>query len=296
VLGAFGSFRPGIMAPLPQFTEASQGADPAPRRVPGAMRDGEPYDSGASFVLLFTLERGRAAGSPPMVGAGTARRARIQLPAYAEGAKFSAGDGHMARGGGEVCVTAVEILMDECLTPFLQVNRHAGHCWALSATCSCLAGRSLLWGVLGCSEPWRHRERLSAGVQAMSSRQDRDPDVGRPVRACCGGHSPGWEGSEDVTCLCQQVTARFLAAGLDLHSALSILGEGPAAERCARALGELDDAIGEVRRLVLAAHKCAAGGRSLDDRTRWGPWRARSGMPPPVRAPVWHAAQREKHP
>jgi acetamidase/formamidase len=37
--------------------------------------------------------------------------ARIQLPVYAEGAKFSAGDGHMAQGDGEVCVTAIETLM-----------------------------------------------------------------------------------------------------------------------------------------------------------------------------------------
>jgi acetamidase/formamidase len=37
--------------------------------------------------------------------------ARIQLPVYAEGARFSAGDGHMAQGDGEVCVTAIETLM-----------------------------------------------------------------------------------------------------------------------------------------------------------------------------------------
>ena len=37
--------------------------------------------------------------------------ARIQFPVYAEGAKFSAGDGHMAQGDGEVCVTGIETLM-----------------------------------------------------------------------------------------------------------------------------------------------------------------------------------------
>jgi len=37
--------------------------------------------------------------------------ARIQLPVYAEGARFSAGDGHMAQGDGEVCVAAIETLM-----------------------------------------------------------------------------------------------------------------------------------------------------------------------------------------
>jgi acetamidase/formamidase len=37
--------------------------------------------------------------------------ARIQLPIYAEGARFSAEDGHMAQGDGEVCVAAIETLM-----------------------------------------------------------------------------------------------------------------------------------------------------------------------------------------
>lgn len=37
--------------------------------------------------------------------------ARIQYPVYVEGAKFSAGDGHLAQGDGEVCVTAIETLM-----------------------------------------------------------------------------------------------------------------------------------------------------------------------------------------
>ena len=37
--------------------------------------------------------------------------ARVQFPVYAEGAKFSAGDGHMAQGDGEVCVAAIETLM-----------------------------------------------------------------------------------------------------------------------------------------------------------------------------------------
>ncbi|MGW3247323.1 acetamidase/formamidase family protein [Streptomyces sp. NPDC001070] len=36
---------------------------------------------------------------------------RIQIPVYAEGARFSAGDGHMAQGDGEVTGTAIETLM-----------------------------------------------------------------------------------------------------------------------------------------------------------------------------------------
>lgn len=37
--------------------------------------------------------------------------ARLQLPVYVPGAMFSAGDGHMAQGDGEVSGTAVETLM-----------------------------------------------------------------------------------------------------------------------------------------------------------------------------------------
>lgn len=37
--------------------------------------------------------------------------ARLQLPVYAEGAKFSADDGHMAQGDGEVAGTVIETLM-----------------------------------------------------------------------------------------------------------------------------------------------------------------------------------------
>lgn len=40
---------------------------------------------------------------------------RLQLPVYAEGALFSAGDGHMAQGDGEISGTAVETLMSATL-------------------------------------------------------------------------------------------------------------------------------------------------------------------------------------
>ncbi len=155
-LGLFGSLRPDLLAPLAQFTEASQISDPSPGPVPGAIPEDQPYNSGAPFVQLFTFERGQSSGFADFTGADTGRRARIpiapfmgiygvaplrkgmyrtlppnvsggmggnadirqfvkgariQLPVYAEGAKFSAGDGHMAQGDGEVCVTAIETLM-----------------------------------------------------------------------------------------------------------------------------------------------------------------------------------------
>ncbi len=66
------------------------------------------------------LRKGMYRSFPPNVSGGMGgnadirqftRGARIQFPVYAEGAKFSAGDGHMAQGDGEVCVTAIETLM-----------------------------------------------------------------------------------------------------------------------------------------------------------------------------------------
>jgi acetamidase/formamidase len=155
-LGLFGSLRPDVLAPLTQFTEASQLSDPNPGRVPGAVPADQPYNSGAPWVQLFSFERGQSTGFAAFTGADTGRQARIpvapfmgiygvapmrkgmyrtlppnvsggmggnadirqfvkgariQFPVYAEGAKFSAGDGHMAQGDGEVCVTAIETLM-----------------------------------------------------------------------------------------------------------------------------------------------------------------------------------------
>jgi acetamidase/formamidase len=156
VLGLFGSLRPELLAPFTQFTEASQLGDPNPGRVPGAVPEGQPHNSGAPFVQLFTFERGQNTGFagftgadtgtqaripiapfmgiygvapmragmyrtlPPNVSGGAGgnadirqfvRGARIQFPVYAPGALFSAGDGHMAQGDGEVCVTGIETLM-----------------------------------------------------------------------------------------------------------------------------------------------------------------------------------------
>jgi acetamidase/formamidase len=155
-LGMFGSLRSDLLAPFTAFTEPSQISDPSAGRVPGALPEDQPFNSGAPFVQLFTFERGQSSGFASFVGADTGRRARIpvapfmgiygvapmrkgmyrsfppnvsggmggnadirqftkgariQFPVYAEGAKFSAGDGHMAQGDGEVCVTAIETLM-----------------------------------------------------------------------------------------------------------------------------------------------------------------------------------------
>lgn len=155
-LGLLGSLRPDLLAPFNQFTEASQLSDPAAGRVPSAVPEDQPFNSGAPFVQLFTFDKGQRTGFATFVGKDTGKRAkipiapfmgvygvaplrkgmyrtvppnvnggmggnmdikqfvkgsRIQFPVLVEGAKFSAGDGHMAQGDGEICVTAIETLM-----------------------------------------------------------------------------------------------------------------------------------------------------------------------------------------
>jgi acetamidase/formamidase len=159
-LGLFGTLRPESLAAFAPYTEASQLSDPNPGRVPQAVPEDQPYNSGAPSVALFRFERGQNTGFATFVGPDTGRSARIpitpfmgiagnaplrrgmyrtfppsvsggnggntdvrqfvkgtrlQLPVYVEGAKFSAGDGHMAQGDGEITGTAVETLMSTTL-------------------------------------------------------------------------------------------------------------------------------------------------------------------------------------
>jgi len=77
----------------------------------------------APFMGIYgvaPLRKGMYRTVPPNVSGGSGgntdikqfvKGARIQYPVYVDGAKFSAGDGHMAQGDGEVCVTAIETLM-----------------------------------------------------------------------------------------------------------------------------------------------------------------------------------------
>jgi acetamidase/formamidase len=71
------------------------------------------------------LRKGMYRTVPPNVNGGMGgntdikqftKGSRIQFPVLAEGAKFSAGDGHMAQGDGEICVTAIETLMSVTCT------------------------------------------------------------------------------------------------------------------------------------------------------------------------------------
>lgn len=77
----------------------------------------------APFMGIYgtaPLRRGMYRTVPPNVNGGMGGNADIRqfitgstihYPVYVEGAKFSVGDGHMAQGDGEVCVTAIETLM-----------------------------------------------------------------------------------------------------------------------------------------------------------------------------------------
>lgn len=86
------------------------------------------------------------------------------------------------------------------------------------------------------------------------------PAVGRDERAP-GGHPQPGEFSSDVGRLAQKASAHLLAAGLELHSAMPLIGEGKTVGQCAGALGDIDDALKLIRQLVVAADRCPGDGR-----------------------------------
>ncbi len=77
----------------------------------------------APFMGIYgvaPLRKGMYRTVPPNVSGGMGgntdikqftKGSKLYYPVYVNGAKFSVGDGHMAQGDGEVCVTAVETLM-----------------------------------------------------------------------------------------------------------------------------------------------------------------------------------------
>jgi hypothetical protein len=68
---------------------------------------------------------------------------------------------------------------------------------------------------------------------------------------------PGCDG--DFLVLGQEIAARLFIAGLDLHSALTLIADGPVADRLYHAIAELDGAIRDLRHLVLAVPGPTAG-------------------------------------
>ena len=93
----------------------------------------------------------------------------------------------------------------------------------------------------------------------MSGRRDEPAVGGGPSAAA--GRKYDWTVGGNVGALAQSVTARLFAASLDLNLALTSLGDGPAAERCATALDELDGAIKQVRQVALAAQERPGDGQ-----------------------------------
>jgi hypothetical protein len=68
---------------------------------------------------------------------------------------------------------------------------------------------------------------------------------------------PRYDG--DARELGQVIAARLFSAGLDLHSALTLIADGPVADRLFHAVDELDGAIRDLRHLVLVAPGPTAG-------------------------------------
>jgi hypothetical protein len=77
------------------------------------------------------------------------------------------------------------------------------------------------------------------------------PPAAEPTQA------PGHGG--DARVLGQEISHRLFSAGLDLDFALSLDGDGPAADRLRHAVAELDEAIKDLRHLMLGVPGPAAG-------------------------------------
>lgn len=68
-----------------------------------------------------------------------------------------------------------------------------------------------------------------------------------------GEHPQPREFSVGAGRLARGASAHLLAAGLELRSALPLVDASKATNRCARALGDIDDAIKLIRQLAVAA-------------------------------------------
>jgi len=68
----------------------------------------------------------------------------------------------------------------------------------------------------------------------------------------------------DVRAVGQQIAARLFIAGLDLHSALTLIADGPVADRLYHAIAELDEAIRDLRHLVVALPGPTAGASRIE--------------------------------
>jgi hypothetical protein len=74
-----------------------------------------------------------------------------------------------------------------------------------------------------------------------------------------GDDGPDLGCDRDAGALGQLIAARLFIAGLDLHSALTLIADGPVADRLQAAIAELDAAIRDLRHLVLVLPGPASG-------------------------------------
>ena len=80
------------------------------------------HGRGAAAALRHDLHHSAARARRQPRQQGTDRRFLLYLPVWADGARFSAGDGHGVQGDGEVCINALEI----CLTGTFTLVLHKG--------------------------------------------------------------------------------------------------------------------------------------------------------------------------
>jgi hypothetical protein len=76
------------------------------------------------------------------------------------------------------------------------------------------------------------------------------------TRVRAGTQNPGHD--SDSGSPGEAIAGRLFCAGLDLHFALMVTGDSPAASRLHRAITELDQAILEVRHMILGLARPAA--------------------------------------
>ena len=94
----------------------------------------------------------------------------------------------------------------------------------------------------------------------MARGQQADP--AQAAGACPAplpGQVQGRGRDRDVGDLGQSIATRLFSAGLDLNSVLMLTGDGPARQRLRQVVEELDEAIKELRHLMLAVAGPAVG-------------------------------------
>lgn len=94
----------------------------------------------------------------------------------------------------------------------------------------------------------------------MTRGQQADPAQAAGARpAPLPGQVQGRGRDRDVGDLGQSITTRLFSAGLDVNFVLMLTGDGPARQRLLHVIDELDEAINELRHVMLAVTGPAVG-------------------------------------